>query len=45
LERIDFPKSFTETKIKIQQNHYLQEQLNVENQTLLLKQQNEQKNS
>jgi len=43
LERVHFPKEFTETKIKIQQNHYQQEQLNVENKTLLLKKENEQK--
>jgi regulator of protease activity HflC (stomatin/prohibitin superfamily) len=43
LEKIDFPKEFTDTKIKIQQNHYLQLQYNVENDTKLLKQENDQK--
>lgn len=43
LERIHFPPEFTETKIKIQQNNYQQLQLNIENETKVLKQKNEQK--
>jgi hypothetical protein len=43
LERVHFPKEFTETKIKIQQNHYNQLQLNVENETNILKYENDQK--
>jgi len=43
IERLDFPKEFTQTKTKIQQNQYEQQQLNVENQTKLLRQENEQK--
>jgi regulator of protease activity HflC (stomatin/prohibitin superfamily) len=43
LERIHFPREFSETKTKIQQNHYTQLQLNIENDTKILKQQNDQK--
>lgn len=43
LERVHFPKKFTETKTKIQQYEYEQLQLNVKNKTGLLKEENEQK--
>jgi len=43
LERIHFPKEFSETKTKIQQNHYTQLQLNIENETKILSKENEQK--